>query len=91
MARLHHFAGYFGGGTALHPPADEAWDEAADLLRALFILKGHLIDQEELRRASGVEHRRNRGERASSVDGSRVASAKLTFWRLVGCSRLSGL
>ena len=46
---LHHLAGYFGGGTALRPPTDDAWDEAADLSRALFILQGHAIDQEELR------------------------------------------
>ncbi|GAA4641480.1 hypothetical protein GCM10023115_00320 [Pontixanthobacter gangjinensis] len=45
----HHLAGYFGGGTALRPPAEDAWDEAADLSRALFILQGHAIDQEELR------------------------------------------
>lgn len=46
---LHHLASYFGGGTALRPPTDDAWDAAADLSRALFILKGHAIDQEELR------------------------------------------
>ena len=45
----HHLTGCFSGGTALRPPTDDAWDEAADLARALFILQGHAIVREELR------------------------------------------
>lgn len=46
---LHHLAGYFGGGTALLPPTEGAWGDAADLARALFTLKGHAITEEHFR------------------------------------------
>jgi hypothetical protein len=46
---LEHLAGYFGGGTGVRLPDDDAWDEGADLARALFVLNGHRIVEEARR------------------------------------------
>ena len=46
---MHLIAGHFVGGSAMVPPSAQVWDEAADLGRALLILVGHAIKEEELR------------------------------------------
>jgi hypothetical protein len=48
-SEMHHVAGYFAAGSSLLPPSNDAWDEAADLGRGLFILNGHAILEDELR------------------------------------------
>jgi hypothetical protein len=76
---LHHLAGYFGGGTALRPPADDAWDEAADLSRALYILKGHAIDQEELRWSRELATAQAAGRLKVAGVGVAMAGPELTL------------
>ena len=48
-SEIHGIAGHFGSGRGLLPPTDDAWDEAADFGRALFILNGPVIEEEKLR------------------------------------------